>query len=95
VKAEERDMSALRAAIADVDEKLIALVAERARLAREIGEAKRRAGLPALDPAREATVVRLAAERARAAGLDDEAIRDLYWRLIGLCRGEQQRERRA
>ncbi len=86
------EIDALRDRIAAVDARLVELVAERARLAREIGDAKRRAGLPTLDPAREAQVVRAAAARARAYGLDDEGVRDLYWRLIGLCRDEQAQQ---
>ena len=40
---------------------LVALIARRTELARRTGEAKRAAGKPTLDPAREAVVIRRAA----------------------------------
>ncbi|MBX6365005.1 MAG: chorismate mutase, partial [Gemmatimonadetes bacterium] len=52
------ELRALRSAIAELDRRLIELLAERVRLAQRIGAAKRAAGLPTLDPAREAAVVR-------------------------------------
>jgi chorismate mutase len=45
-----------------------------------------------LDPAREAAVVRRSAERARDAGLDEEAVREIFWRLVGLSRRTQREE---
>jgi chorismate mutase len=83
------EVERLRDAIAELDRRLVDLIVERIHLAQEIGVAKQRAGIPTLDPAREAAVVRAAAERARTSGLNDEGVRDLYWRLIALCRGAQ------
>ena len=54
-----------------------------------IGEVKRELGLPVLDPAREAAVVRRAGSLAREAGLPDEDVRYLFWHLVGLCRRAQ------
>ncbi|MEJ2218300.1 MAG: chorismate mutase, partial [Gemmatimonadota bacterium] len=67
----------------------------RVELARAVGRAKRRAGLPTLDPRREATVVRRAAARGRAAGLSAEDVRDIFWQVIGLCRRAQLDEAEA
>lgn len=78
-----------RARIEALDEELLALVAERLRVAREIGAAKRSAGRAKLDPGREAAVVRRAVEQGRALGLPDEAVRSLFWTLIELCRDAQ------
>ena len=50
-------LSELRAAIEDVDTRLIAAIAERLALARAVGELKVADGEPVLDPAREAAVV--------------------------------------
>ncbi len=79
----------VRGEIERIDRALIGLVAERVRLAREVGSAKRAAGLPTLDPAREAAVVRRAGAIAREAGLDDEDVRYIFWHLIGLSRRAQ------
>ena len=82
-------LEGLRAQIERIDRALIGLIAERVRLAREVGEAKRALGLPVLDPAREAAVVRRAGTLAREAGLADEDVRYLFWHLIGLSRRAQ------
>ena len=75
-----------RAQIDRIDQSIVALIAERVRTGESLAAIKRAAGLAVLDPEREARVVRRAAELARSAGLPEEAIRDLYWRLIGLTR---------
>lgn len=88
----EHDLPRLRAEIERIDREIVALVADRVRLAREVGRAKRAAGLPTLDPAREAAVVRHAGSLARDAGLVDEEMRTLFWHLIGLSRRAQVEE---
>lgn len=82
-------LQALRGRIEQIDRELIGLIAERVRLAREVGAAKRELGMPTLDPAREATVVRRAGELAREAGVGDEDVRYIFWHLIGLSRRAQ------
>jgi chorismate mutase len=85
----QAELARLREKIEDIDRTLIELMAERVRLAREVGVAKRAAGLPTLDPAREAAVIRQAAELARDAGLADDEIRHIFWQVIGLSRRAQ------
>jgi chorismate mutase len=82
----------IRGEIERIDRSLVSLVAERVQLARQVGEAKRALGLPTLDPAREAAVVRRAGALAREAGLDDEDVRYIFWHLIGLSRRAQTEE---
>ena len=55
----------------------------------EIGQVKSEEGLPVLDPAREAAVVRRAAALAREKGVDEELVRDVIWRIIASAREEQ------
>lgn len=86
------ELEELRGAIEAVDDRLIELLAERVRLARRVGVAKRAAGLPTLDPQREAAVVRRAGEQARAAGIHDEDVRYIFWHVIGLSRRAQMEE---
>lgn len=83
-------LDALRDEIERVDRELVALMAERVRLARGAGPLKRALGAPLLDPPREAAVVRRAGELGREAGLDDEAVRVVFWQLVGLCRRAQE-----
>ena len=94
------DREALRAELAElrhsvdaVDRSILEAFAERVWIVRRIGDVKEALGQPVLDPAREAAVVRRAAETAREAGLDDEAVRDIFWRLVGLSRRTQRDER--
>jgi len=79
----------LRERIQEIDRTLIGMIAERVRLAREVGDAKRELGIPTLDPAREAAVVRHAGELAREMGVGDEDVRYIFWHLIGLSRRAQ------
>jgi chorismate mutase len=79
----------LRQRIMEVDEELVDLIGERKSLVVEIGEIKNELGLPVLDPAREAAVVRRAASLARDHDLDEELIRDVIWRIIASARSEQ------
>ena len=60
-------MGALRAAIDEVDEEIVALLDRRARLARRIGEIKQENGLEAYAPARERAVL----NRVRASSAGD------------------------
>ena len=72
-----------------LDGEIIGLLATRVARSREIGALKRAAGLPTLDPAREAEVIRRAASIAREHALPDEKVRDIFWHIIGLSRGAQ------
>ena len=79
----------LRERIIAVDDEIIQLIGERRDLALEIGRIKESLGLPILDPAREAQVVRRVAERSRALGVDEELARDVIWRILSSSRQTQ------
>ena len=79
----------LRERIIAVDDEIIRLIGERRDLVLEVGRIKESLGLPVLDPAREARVVRLVAERSRALGVDEELTRDVIWRIISSARQAQ------
>lgn len=83
------ELAALRDGIEEIDRELIELLSRRITLARQVGAVKRRAGLPTLDPPREAAVVRRAGALAREAGLEDEDVRYLFWHVIGMSRRAQ------
>lgn len=78
-----------RQQIEGLDRELVSLLANRVALSKEIGAMKKVAGLPTLDPAREAEVIRRAASMAREVGLSDEKVRDIFWHVIGLSRAVQ------
>lgn len=82
-------LAALRARIEAVDAQVIRLLAERASLARATHAVKRSLDRPTLDPAREAAVVRRAGSLARAAGLPEDPVRELYWIILSLSRDVQ------
>lgn len=75
-----------RNAINDVDEALIQLLAERMRLARRAQALRKEGGMGGVDPGREAKVLRRAAELARKVGLPQEPVRDVFWRVVALCK---------
>lgn len=86
---DEARLQELRRTIARLDTELIDVLARRLNTAVEIGEVKAILGLPVLDPAREAEVVRRAATRARERGVDPELVRDVLWRVMAQARGVQ------
>ena len=79
-------LARLRDDIRGIDDELLRLITRRLDVAREVADVKRAAGLPVLDPGREAAVVRHAGEFARRNGLEEEDVRALFWTLVGLTR---------
>jgi chorismate mutase len=72
-----------------IDRALVGLLAERVERSRRIGTLKRAAGMPTLDPSREAEVIRRASTTAREHGLPDDPVRDIFWHVIAMSRGAQ------
>lgn len=85
-------LAGCRDAIEDLDRRIIALIAERTAIGRRTTALKRAAGLPILDPQREAAVIRRAVDMARTEGLDGEVIREIFWRVVGISRRAQTGE---
>lgn len=88
--SDDARLEALRTRIREVDEALVRLIGERRDLVIEVGRVKEELGLPVLDPPQEAKVVRRAAELAREAGVDEEVVRDILWRIIASARDAQE-----
>jgi chorismate mutase len=86
------ELGRLRGEIERIDRQIVGLIAERVAVARRVGPVKQALGMPILDPPREASIVRRAGEIARAAGLDDEDVRYVFWHLVGLSRRVQLEE---
>jgi len=79
----------MREEIRRLDAALIEILAERLAVVRRIGELKRNQQVPVIDPAREAAVVAHVARLARARGLPEDGVRELFWRVMALSRREQ------
>lgn len=90
----EARLDELRARILELDASLVELVGERRDLVLEVGRLKGSMGMPVLDPAREARVVRRAAGLARDQGVDEEMVRDVIWRIIAAARDAQEERTR-
>jgi prephenate dehydrogenase len=84
-----QELTRLRRELQRIDREIVDLIARRVQVARAAGAVKRSAGLPLVDLAREAAVVRQAATLASERGLDEESVRHVFWSLIELARGAQ------
>jgi chorismate mutase len=84
------ELARCREEIERIDMSIISLLAERLALGKRTGELKRAAGLPILDPTREAAVIRRVTASARDAGLPPEPIREVFWQIVGMSRREQE-----
>lgn len=78
----EQDFDGLRERIRQLDLELLTRVAERVRLARRVGELKRRENLPTVDFAQEKAVLERARAVAAEHGLDPRVAEDLVAGLI-------------
>jgi chorismate mutase len=79
-----------RDAIAEIDRRIVGLLAERVALGRRTAALKRAAGLPILDPQREAEVIRSATAAAREHGVGTETVREIFWHIVGMSRRAQE-----
>ncbi len=86
------ELQRCREEIAKLDKDLVALLRKRVDLALKTGPLKREAGLPILDPRREATVIREAVEAARGDGWAEEPVREIFGRILALSRSAQEEE---
>ena len=84
------ELARCRADIERIDGEIISLLAERLVLGKRTGDLKRIAGLPILDPTREAAVIRRVTTAAREAGLPPEPVREVFWQIVGMSRREQE-----
>ena len=87
--ARTESVAELRARMEQLDQNLVALIAHRQQIAQQIAAAKQASGMPVVDLAREAAVLKRASELAHAASLDDDVVRHIFWCLIDLSRRTQ------
>jgi chorismate mutase len=84
------ELGRCREEIEAIDKEIINLLARRLELGKRTGTLKRAAGLPILDPTREAAVIRRVTAVARDAGLPPEPIREVFWQIVGMSRRVQE-----
>lgn len=94
---EERDpraaLATCRESIEELDRRIVALLAERLAIGKRTTALKAAAGLPILDPAREAEVIRRAVAAAREHDLPTEDVREIFWHVVGMSRRAQEQAR--
>ena len=86
------ELARIRVEIEGIDNEIVALLARRLQLGKQTGEIKRTAGLPILDPTREAAVIRRVTGVAREAGVPAEPLREIFWQIVGMSRRAQENE---
>ena len=84
------ELALCRDEIERIDNEIVGLLARRLALGQRTGDLKRVAGLPILDPTREAAVIRRITGVARDAGLPTEPMREIYWQIVGMSRRVQE-----
>ncbi len=87
------DRAALRDRIAQLDDEILRLAAERCRLGREVGQLKHAAGHPSVDYVQERRVLDRARDAASKQDLDPELAEDIIARLILGSVAVQERDR--
>lgn len=87
-KARSKGLGQLRDEIDSIDQKLLALVSKRARVAKQIGQAKSRGSKSVLDVGREKAVLGKLRD-ANPGPLDDAAVEGIFREVISACRASQ------
>jgi chorismate mutase len=87
----ESKIHALRDTIDLIDRNIVLLLAERQSLVKQIGEAKRRSGKTVLDRSRQKQILRKQLPVARALGLDETFIEQMFGAIFKLARTTQRR----
>lgn len=80
--AAPEDLWRLRSSIDNIDNALVAMLAERFRVTREVGHLKARLRLPPVDVAREEGQVARLREKAGSAGLDPDFAEEFIRRVM-------------
>lgn len=84
----QTDLQGIRLQIDQIDEQILALLQERARLALEAQQVKTESGLPPSDSLREETILRRLVERSSGT-LPAEAVRGIFREIISCCKKVQ------
>ncbi|MEM4177507.1 MAG: chorismate mutase [Nitrososphaeria archaeon] len=83
------DINALRERIDYIDEEIVKLLAERVKVAKDIGRLKKEKGLPIVDSQRENEVYTRAIRLALENGLSPEDCENIFKVIVQMCRKVQ------
>jgi chorismate mutase / prephenate dehydrogenase len=86
-----KDLATLRTELAQKDTDLVRLLAERMSLIRDVAKYKAEKGLPSFDREREGALLDVLLDKATAAGLPHEVVRDVFTSLFAASRLDQRR----
>jgi chorismate mutase-like protein len=78
----KEELAAYRDQIDSLDQRIVELIQERARVVEKVGSIKREAHLPVTVPGREQQVIEKAQELAKAGPLPSEAVGRIYQKLV-------------
>ncbi len=84
------DLKELRKKIDDVDEQILHLLSERAKVCRDIGAAKKKQGAPIRDAERENQVYQHIKAKAARLGLDSMQVETVYREIVNMCSSVQK-----
>ncbi len=85
----KKELQKLREKIDEIDEKILELLNERARLAKEVGKIKKRHGLEIYVPSRELSIFERL-EKLNKGDFPTEAIRPVFREIIAACRSTEE-----
>ena len=87
-----KDIEKLRKKIDEIDSKIIGLLRDRFNAARNIGNYKKKNGLPIRDFKREKEIFNRISEKAKKQGIKDaEKIKKVYAKIMEYCRDVQRK----
>jgi chorismate mutase len=78
----QKSLEACRQQIDALDQRMVQIMQERARVVEEVGVIKRRANLPIMDAGREERVIQKAKELAKEGPLPSEIVGRIYQKLV-------------
>ena len=84
------DLKQLRRKIDEVDEQILRLLGERAKICEAIGSAKKAQGLPVKDVDREEKVYKIVRERAAKLSLNPVQVGAVYREIVNMCSSVQE-----
>jgi chorismate mutase len=79
------EIAGLRKKVDAVDEKILEALFERIKVCRQIGEAKKKQGLPVRDTGREHQVYERIKQKSLQMGLDSTSVLAVYREIVNMC----------